>query len=76
MNPRFSENVMGWPMGQTDLQPLETGKFRQWLHSHGKFSHKMNNEMNDEDDEEEKTPPEGRWDYDHGPDHMREILEG
>jgi hypothetical protein len=35
--------------------------------------------MNDEDEdeeEEEKTPPEGRWDYDHGPDHMREILEG
>jgi hypothetical protein len=31
---------------------------------------------NDEDEEDEKTPPEGRWDYDHGPDHMREILEG
>jgi hypothetical protein len=30
----------------------------------------------DEEDEDEKTPPEGRWDYDHGPDHMREILEG
>jgi hypothetical protein len=52
-------------------------KFRQWLASHGKFSHEMNNEMNDDEDEEEKkTPPEGRWDYDHGPDHMREILEG
>ena len=25
---------------------------------------------------ENAKPPEGRWDYDHGPDHMREILEG
>jgi hypothetical protein len=79
LNPTWVEWLMGWPIGWTDLKQLGTGKFQQWLRSHGKSSHKINNEMNDEDEdeeEEEKTPPEGRWDYDHGPDHMREILEG
>ena len=29
-----------------------------------------------DDDEEIPTPPmEDRWDYDHGPDHIREVLE-
>jgi hypothetical protein len=26
---------MGWPIGWTDSVPLETGRFRQWLRSHG-----------------------------------------
>ena len=29
------EWLMGWPIGWTDLKPLETGKFRQWLELHG-----------------------------------------
>jgi len=29
------EHLMGWPIGWTDLEPLETGKFQQWLCSHG-----------------------------------------
>jgi hypothetical protein len=33
-NPEFAEWLMGWPIGWTDLKPLETAKFRQWLHSH------------------------------------------
>jgi hypothetical protein len=30
--------LMGWPIGHSDLQPLETAKFQQWLDSHGKPS--------------------------------------
>jgi hypothetical protein len=37
INPELSEWLMGWPIGQTDLKPLETDKFRQWRHSHGAF---------------------------------------
>jgi hypothetical protein len=28
---------MMWPPEWTDLRPLETDKFREWQHSHGKF---------------------------------------
>ena len=31
----WTEWLMGWPTGYTDLRPLETDKFQQWLHSHG-----------------------------------------
>jgi len=34
--PELPEWVMGWPIGWTELKPLEMGRFRQWLHSHGK----------------------------------------
>lgn len=34
-NPRFSEMMMGWPIGWTDLKPLETDKFQQWLRKLG-----------------------------------------
>jgi hypothetical protein len=34
--PELPEWVMGWPIGWTALKPLETGRFRQWLLSHGK----------------------------------------
>lgn len=31
-NPEYGEQVMGWPIGQTGLKPLETDKFRfAWL---------------------------------------------
>ena len=36
LNPPWVEWLMGWPIGWTDLKPLATDKFRQWLHSHGK----------------------------------------
>lgn len=35
-NPRFSESMMGWPIGWTDLKPLEKGRFRQWLQQFGR----------------------------------------
>jgi len=35
-SPEFTEWLMGWPIGWTDLRPLETDKFHQWLDSHGK----------------------------------------
>jgi len=37
LNPTWVEWLMGWPIQWTDCKPLETGKFRQWLDSHGKF---------------------------------------
>ena len=40
LNPPWVEWLMGWPIGWTDLKPLETDKFQQWLHSHGELSKK------------------------------------
>ena len=36
-NPWFLERVMGWPIGWTELRPLETDKFQQWQQQHGEF---------------------------------------
>lgn len=36
--PTLHELLMMWPVGWTDLRPLETAKFQQWLNSHGKSS--------------------------------------
>jgi hypothetical protein len=35
LNPTWVEWLMGWPLGWTDLKPLETAKFQKWLDSHG-----------------------------------------
>jgi hypothetical protein len=34
LNPQWVEWLMGWPMGWTGLQPLETDKFQEWLRQH------------------------------------------
>ncbi len=34
-NPRRVEEMMQWPIGWTELEPLATDKFREWQHSHG-----------------------------------------
>jgi hypothetical protein len=36
LNPTWCEWFMGWPIGFTALDALETDKFRQWRRSHGK----------------------------------------
>jgi DNA (cytosine-5)-methyltransferase 1 len=36
LNPAWVEWLMGWPIGWTDLKPLVTVKFQQWLHAHGR----------------------------------------
>ena len=36
-NPEFSEWLMGWPIGWTDLKPLATDKFQSWLQRHSVF---------------------------------------
>jgi hypothetical protein len=38
LNPNWVEWLMGWPIGWTASEPLETGRFLQWLRSHGKCS--------------------------------------
>jgi hypothetical protein len=35
VTPDLYEWLMGWPIGWTDLEPLETVRFRQWLDAHG-----------------------------------------
>jgi len=35
LNPVWVEWLMGWPLGWTDLKPLETAKFREWRQQHG-----------------------------------------
>lgn len=39
LNPEWVEWLMGWPIGWTDLRPLGTDKFQQWLRAHGGYSH-------------------------------------
>jgi len=37
LNPQWVEWLMGWPIGWTDLQPLEMDKYQLWLQQHGKL---------------------------------------
>lgn len=37
LNPQWVEWLMGWPVGWTELKPLATGKFQQWLQQFGGF---------------------------------------
>lgn len=34
LNPEWVEWLMGWPIGWTELKPLETGRFQEWLRQH------------------------------------------
>lgn len=34
LNPNWVEWLMGWPIGWTDLKPLEMDKFQSWLEAH------------------------------------------
>ena len=36
LNPNWVEWLMGWPVGWTDLKPLETDKFQKWQDEHGR----------------------------------------
>ena len=36
--PALREWMMGWPIGWTASKPLAMGRFREWLHSHGRCS--------------------------------------
>ena len=36
LNPEWVEWLMGWPIGWTALDALETVRFQEWLNSHGK----------------------------------------
>lgn len=35
LNPDWTEWLMGWPIGHTDLKPLETGRFQEFEQQHG-----------------------------------------
>lgn len=37
LNPTWVERLMGWPLGWTDLKPLEMGKFRERQKQHGNY---------------------------------------
>jgi hypothetical protein len=37
LKPLVTEWLMGWPLGWTDLKPLEMDKFQQWQQQHGEF---------------------------------------
>jgi len=37
LNPTWVEWLMGWPLGWTDLKPLEMDKFQKWLEEHGRL---------------------------------------
>lgn len=37
LNPTWVEWLMGWPLGWTDLRPLEMDKFQEWFKGHGRI---------------------------------------
>ena len=37
LNPTWVEWLMGWPIGMTELKPLETAKFQSWRQQHSIF---------------------------------------
>ena len=37
LNPTWVEWLMGWPIGWTDLKPLEMDRWREWLRQHSVF---------------------------------------
>jgi hypothetical protein len=37
LNPMWVEWLMGWPLGWTELKPLEMDKYQQWRQQHGGF---------------------------------------
>ena len=37
LNPQWVEWLMGWPIGHTGLEPLETDRYREWWRWHGEF---------------------------------------
>jgi len=37
INPRYTEWMMGWVDGWTDLKPLEMDKFQLWQQTHGEY---------------------------------------
>jgi hypothetical protein len=41
LNPMWVEWLMGWPLGWTDLRPLEMDRFQQWCEQHGGCCHKQ-----------------------------------
>ena len=36
LNPTWVEWLRGWPLGWTDLKPLEMDRWHEWLTKHGK----------------------------------------
>lgn len=38
LNPTWVEWLMGWPIGWTDLKPLEMAKFHEWWRQHSPCS--------------------------------------
>lgn len=37
LNPEWVEWLMGWPIGWTELGPLEMDRFHEWQQQHGSF---------------------------------------
>lgn len=44
LNPTWVEWLMGWPLGWTDLKPLEMDRFQEWQQQHSLISHKAGSE--------------------------------
>jgi hypothetical protein len=47
LTPEIFEWMMGWPIGWTDLRPLETDRFQQWQEKHGTSCAKKLGRKND-----------------------------
>jgi hypothetical protein len=43
LNPMWTEWLMGWPLGWTELEPLAMDKFREWQQQHSICSHEVKN---------------------------------
>jgi len=52
INPAYSEAVMMWTIGWTDLKPLGMDKYRQWFEQHGSCSQSEEKEQKDDNKRE------------------------
>lgn len=44
LSPEFAEWMMGWPIGWTELKPLETARFQEWQQQHSICSKEIIND--------------------------------
>ena len=51
LNPFWVEWLMGWPIGWTDLKPLEMDRFQKWRDSHGVYLQTSDNRASNNEEE-------------------------
>ncbi len=64
LNPTWVEWLMGWPLGWTDCEPLETARFREWQQQHSSCSEREGDGEVSRDRDRHKPRNDGDADQD------------